>query len=98
MPKTYNQRQIDQLRAEAAHAPPEPQAGPDVSRFIRFFRHDDVRAIADRMEGRVAAGKTSHLKPETALLVVKALRAWAATPQRDAIVREICGVPGGCQR
>jgi hypothetical protein len=48
------------------------------------------------MEQRVAAGKVTQLKPETACLVVKALRAWNETPQRKAIAREICRLPGGC--
>jgi hypothetical protein len=95
MPKTYNKRQIDQLNLEAAQAPPA-QDKADVSRFVRFFHPDDVRQIADRMGQRVAAGKVTQLKPETAYLVVKALQAWNATPQRQAIVREICRRPGGC--
>jgi hypothetical protein len=97
VPKTYNQRQIDQLRLEAEHAPPA-QDKPDVTRFIRFFHPDDVRQIADRMEQRIAAGKTTHMKPETAYLVVKALRSWNVTPKREAIVREICRLPGGCEK
>jgi hypothetical protein len=97
VPKTYNQRQIDQLRLEAAHEPPTTGA-PDVTRFIRFFHPDDVRRIADRMEQRVAAAKVTQLKPETAYLVVKALRAWNATPKRQAIVREVCRRPGGCEK
>ena len=35
MPKTYNQRQIDQMRLEDAHTPQTPDA-PDVTRFIRY--------------------------------------------------------------
>lgn len=97
MPKTYNQRQLDQMRLEAAHEPPVPEA-PDVTRFIRYFHPDDVRRLADRLEKRVAAGKITQLKPETAYLVVKALRTWNATPSRDSIVREICGVQGGCPK
>ena len=95
MPKTYNQRQLNQMRLEAAHQPPAP-AGPDVARFFRYFSPGEVRQLADRMERRVAAGKVTHIKPETAYLVVKALRTWAAEPDRRAIVREICGIPGGC--
>jgi hypothetical protein len=97
VPKTYNQRQINHIRAQDSRAP-WAEAGPDVTRFIRFFHPDDVRQIADRMEQRVAAGKLTRLKPETAYLVVKALRTWNATPKREAIVREICGIPGGCEK
>jgi hypothetical protein len=95
VPKTYNQREINQMRLDAEYAPPVPDE-PDVMRFIRYFHPDDVRQIADRMERRVAAGKITHIKPETAYLVVKALRMWNAEPKRESIVREICGVPGGC--
>jgi hypothetical protein len=59
VPKTYNQRQLDQMRLEAAHKPPVPEA-PDVARFIRYFHPDDVRQLADRMEKRVAAGKVTQ--------------------------------------
>ena len=48
------------------------------------------------MPVRVTAGKITQLKPETAYLVVQALRGWNAKPSRDSIVREICGVPRGC--
>jgi hypothetical protein len=41
--------------------------------------------------------KHTHIKPETAYLVVKALRAWNATPKREAIVREVCRLSGGCE-
>jgi hypothetical protein len=96
VPKTYNQRQLDQMRLEAAHEPPVQEA-PDVTRFIRYFHPDDVRQLADRMEKRVAAGKITQIKPETAYLVMKALRTWNAEPKRETIVREICRSPGGCK-
>ena len=95
MPKTYNQRQIDQMRLEDAHTPQTPDA-PDVTRFIRYFSSEEVRQIVQRLEQRVAAGKITQLKPETAYLVVQALRGWNAKPSRESIVREICGVPRGC--
>jgi hypothetical protein len=96
MPKTYNQRQIDQMRVEAAYAPPLPDDGPDVTRYIRFFSGDEIAALIDRIMARVAADRPTHLKPDTAYLVARALRMWMAEPRREAIVREICGVPGGC--
>jgi hypothetical protein len=46
----------------------------------------------------VAAGKVAQLKPETAHLVARALRRYMAEPHRDNIVREICGVRGGCDQ
>ena len=96
MPKTYNQRQIDQMRLEAEYTLPPPDA-PDVTRFIRFFSQEEVRQLMERMEQRVAAGKVTQLKPESAYLVLQALRCWNAKPSRDSIVREICGVQGGCE-
>ena len=95
MPKTYNQRQVDQMRLEDAHTPQTPDA-PEVTRFIRYFSSEEVRQIVQRLEQRVTAGKITQLKPETAYLVVQALRGWNAKPSRDSIVREICGVPRGC--
>jgi hypothetical protein len=71
------------------------------TRFIEQARRIpvrcDMRQIADRMERRVADGKVTHLKPDTAYLVVQASRAWNATPSRQSIVREICRLPGGCK-
>ena len=97
MPKTYNDRQIAQLRREQQRAAPSPHEAPDVLRFIRFFPQDEIASIADRMEKRAAAGKLAQLTPETALLVVRALRQLNATPRRDHLVREICGVKDGCE-
>ena len=90
------QRQIDQIRLEDAHTP-QARDAPDVTRFIRFFSSEEVRQLVQRLEQRVAAGKVTQLKPETAYLVVQALRGWNAKPSRDSIVREICGVRGGCE-
>ena len=90
------QRQIDQIRLEDAHTP-QARDAPDVTRFIRYFSSEEVRQIVRRLEQSVAAGKVTQLKPETAYLVVQALRGWNAKPSRDSIVREICGVPGGCK-
>ena len=69
MPKTYNQRQIDQIRLEDAHTP-QARDAPDVTRFIRYFSSEEVRQIVRRLEQSVAAGKVTQLKPETAYLVV----------------------------
>ena len=82
MPKTYNQRQIDQIRLEDAHTP-QARDAPDVTRFIRYFSSEEVRQIVRRLEQSVAAGKVTQLKPETAYLVVQALRGWNAKPSRE---------------
>jgi hypothetical protein len=85
------------MRLEAVHAPQYVAASSDVSPYFRFFGRDEVRALIERIERRVAAGKATALRPETALLVTKALKQWNAEPARSAIVREICGVQGGCE-
>lgn len=95
MPKTYNSRQLFFLRMEAEHEPREPD-GPDLLRYLKAFTPEEVQALIDRIVRRVAAGKVSQLRPETAHLVARALRAWNATPHRDSIVREICGFREGC--
>ena len=41
--------------------------------------------------------KVVQLKPDTAYLAVRALRAYNANPSRQSIVQEICGVRGGSQ-
>lgn len=97
MPKTYNARMIEGLEREAQYAPPLPET-PDVIRFIRHFPPEEIASIADRMEQRVAAGKLSTMKPDTAYLAVQALREFNAKPKRHDIVREICRMPGGCGR
>ena len=78
MPKTYNQRQIDQILLEDAHTPQARGDAPDLTRFIRFFSSEEVRQIMQRLEQRVAAGKVTQLKPETAYFIVQALRGWNA--------------------
>ena len=96
MQKTYSARELDQRRLEQQHAPPLPHEVPDVLQFIRYFPPAEIASIADRMELRVAAGKLAQLTPETALMVVKALRQLNATPRREDLVREICGIKDGC--
>ncbi len=96
MPKTYNARQVAQIKLEQAHTP-EPPAEPDVTPHIRPFPPAEIAALIERIVARVAAGKAVHLKPDTAHLAARALRAYNARPSRQSIVREICGVPGGCK-
>jgi hypothetical protein len=95
VPKTYNSRQRFFLRLEAEHAPDEPE-GPDLLRYVRGFSIEEVQSIIDRVERLVATGKVTQLRPETAYLVARALKAWNAEPSRENIVREICGVRDGC--
>jgi tRNA A37 methylthiotransferase MiaB len=97
VPKTYNSRQIEHVRLEAACAPALPDI-PDTSRYVRFFSPEEIAALVDRIMARVAAGQPTHLRPDTALLVAKALQARNATPQRQDIVREICGIKDGCKK
>lgn len=97
MPKTYNDRQIRDMLVEQAHAPPVPDE-PDVTQYIRPFAPEEIAAIISRIEQRVAAGRTTQLRPDTALLAARALKQYAARPSRDSIVREICGIRGGCER
>jgi hypothetical protein len=56
-----------------------------------------MRAIARRLELRVATGKTSTLTPYTARLAAKAIRAYAAMPTRNTIARGLCYIPNGCK-
>ena len=78
MPKTYNARQIADMKAQDAHSAPLPDT-PDLTRHIRFFSSEEIAGLVDRIESRVAADKPTHLKPDTAHLAAKALRAWANT-------------------
>ena len=57
-PKTYNARQIADLELKAAYAPPRPDT-PDLTRHVRFFSHDEIRALIDLIMARVAAKPTS---------------------------------------
>jgi hypothetical protein len=91
MPKTYNARQIADRKAQDVHAAPLPDTS-DLTRHIRFFSPEEIAELVDRIESRVADNKPTHLKPDTAYLVAKALRAWANQPTRRELVREICGV------
>ena len=98
MPKTYNSRQIHHMEVEARYAPaPAASDEPDVTPYIRHFPPEEIAALVERITARVAAGKVVPLKPDTAYLAARALRAYNAVPSRERIVREICGVRGGCQ-
>ena len=85
------------MRLEAEYAPKVPDE-PDLTRYARFFSTDEVNDLIARILARVAADKPTHLSPATAYLVVRALNVWAAEPRRETIVREICGVSGGCEK
>ena len=91
MPKTYNARQIADMKAQDAHAAPLPDTS-DLTRHVRFFSSEEVAGLVERIESRVATDKPTHLKPDTSYLVARALRAWASRPTRREIVREICVV------
>jgi hypothetical protein len=96
MPKIYNNRQLNQMRLEAKHAQPPPVES-DVLPYIRQFTLEEIIALIERIVARVAMGKVVQLKPDTAYLAARALHAYNATPSRQSIVREICGVRGGCR-
>jgi hypothetical protein len=46
--------------------------------------------LAERLEAAYRARRIAHLKPETALVVATACRAYAAIPKRDEIARMVC--------
>ena len=64
MPKTYNPRQIRDILAEQAHAPP-PRQEPDVTPYIRFFPPKEIAAIIARIERQVANGKVTYIEADT---------------------------------
>jgi len=68
VPKTYNARQVAQIKLEQAHTP-EPPAEPDVTPYIRPFSPAEIAALIERIVARVATGNAVHLKPDTAYLL-----------------------------
>ncbi|MBN8994458.1 MAG: hypothetical protein J0H94_04475 [Rhizobiales bacterium] len=46
--------------------------------------------MAERLEKAYRANRVAHLKPETALVVATACRAYAMVPNRDEIARMVC--------
>lgn len=46
--------------------------------------------LKELIERRVAADKGAQLTPETCLVVLRALRAYLATPKRDRIAAIVC--------
>jgi hypothetical protein len=58
---------------------------------VRFFTPEQMLQLAVRMEELSASGKVAKLKPETANLCARALRAYAARPDYDELVKTICG-------
>lgn len=53
---------------------------------------DQARTLADRIAGLAETDRIIRLKPDTGLLVASALRAYAARPPPDEIVKVICRV------
>jgi hypothetical protein len=58
---------------------------------VRFFTSEQMLQLAARMEKLSAAGKVAKLKSKTANLCARALRAYAARPDYEELVRAICG-------
>jgi hypothetical protein len=58
---------------------------------VRFFTPEQMLQLAARMEKLSAAGKVAKLKPESANLCARALRAYAARPGYEDLVRAVCG-------
>jgi hypothetical protein len=73
-----------------------------VTRYVRFYSDEEITLIADRIDFLVKRGRIVHLRPETAWLVEKAVRAYAARPSRQEIQKLFCSVPncemGKCMR
>jgi hypothetical protein len=58
---------------------------------VRFFTPEQMLQRATRIEKLSAGGKVAKLKPETANLCARALRAYAARPDYEDLVRVVCG-------
>lgn len=54
-------------------------------------------AIARRLEAAFRSNRTVTLKPETALVVALAVRAFATQPTRDDLVKLICDRKDPCE-
>ena len=51
-----------------------------LSRYMRFYSAEEIRPIADRIDRLVKRDRIVRLRPETAWIVEKAVRAYAARP------------------
>jgi hypothetical protein len=58
---------------------------------VRFFTPGQMLHLAARIEKLSAGGRVAKLKPETANLCARALRAYAARPDYEDLVRAVCG-------
>jgi hypothetical protein len=58
---------------------------------VRSFTPEQMLQLAARMEKLSGEGKVAKLRPETANLCARALRAYAARPDYEELVRAICG-------
>ena len=60
------------------------------------LRYRSLPDLADRLEATARAGREARITPQTTLVIVAALRAFASEPSREAIVAALCHVGGGC--
>ena len=60
-------------------------------------RCPSLDAIARRLEAAFRADRTVTLKPETALVVAAAVRAFATQPTRDDVVKLVCDRKEPCE-
>jgi hypothetical protein len=63
-----------------------------LSRYMRFYSAEEIRPIADRMDRLVKRDRIVRLRPETAWIVEKAVRAYAARPNRGEIMKMFCTI------
>jgi hypothetical protein len=67
------------------------------SRYARQYSTEEIVAVAERIYLLMERGRIVRLRPETAWLVERAVRAYAARPGRDQLMALLCGNPH-CKR
>jgi hypothetical protein len=59
---------------------------------MRFYSAEEIRQIADQIDRLVKRHRIVRLRPDTAWIVEKATRAYAARPNRSQIMKLFCTV------
>jgi hypothetical protein len=59
---------------------------------MRFYSAEEIRLIADGIDRLVKQDRIVRLRPETAWIVEKAMRAYSARPSRSQIMKLFCTV------
>lgn len=77
------------VQARPGRIPPRFDRGDDTG-LMRFYTPEQIGDLADRLLKLAGSGKVARLRPETAHLCYRALRAFAVRPTHHDLLAIVC--------